>query len=141
MSLSSELSSEPQAYGKIINGRIALKRKNPTDAVRQITEANNVLDTWIGRFELGRAYLEAAAFPEADSQFDQCMRRRGEAIELFMDNVPTYAYLPLVYYYQARVQEGMKSEGAAELYKTYLSIRGQSSEDPLVPDVRHRLGQ
>ncbi len=140
-SLSSELSSEPQAYGKIIDGRIALKRKNPNDAVRQITDANNLLDTWIGRFELGRAYLEAAAFPEADSQFDQCMRRRGEAIELFMDNVPTYAYLPLVYYYQGRVREGMKSEGAADLYKTYLSIRGESSEDPLVPDVRHRIGQ
>ena len=140
-SLSSELSSEPQAYGKIVDGRIALKRKSASDAVRQITDANNLLDTWIGRFELGRAYLDAGAFPEADSQFDQCMKRRGEAIELFMDNVPTYGYLPPVYYYQGRVREGMKSEGAADFYKTYLSVRGQSSEDPLVAEVRHRIGQ
>jgi len=140
-SLSSELTSEPQAYGKIIEGMIALKRKDAKEAVKQITAANNLLDTWIGRFELGRAYLEAGAFTEADSEFDQCVKRRGEAIELFMDNVPTYAYFPPVYYYQGRVREGMKSEGFADFYKTYLSIRGQSSEDPLVPEIRRRIGQ
>ena len=140
-SLSSALSSEPQAYGKIIAGLIALKRKDTNEAIRQITAANNLLDTWIGRFELGRAYLEAGAFTEADSEFDRCVKRRGEAIELFVDNVPTYAYFPPVYYYQGRAREGMKSEGFADFYKTYLSIRGQSSEDPLVPDIRHRLGQ
>ena len=140
-SLSSELSSEPQAYGNIIKGMIALKRKDAKEAIRQITAANNLLDTWIGRFELGRAYLDAGAFTEADSEFDECLRRRGEAIELFDDNVPTYAYFPPVYYYEGRVREGMKSEGFADFYKTYLSIRGQSSEDPLVPEVRRRIVQ
>ena len=140
-SLSSELTGEPQAYGNIIKGMIALKRKDAKEAIRQITAANNLLDTWIGRLELGRAYLGAGAFTEADSEFDQCAKRRGEAIELFMDNVPTYAYFPPVYYYQGRVREGMKSEGFADFYKTYLSIRGQSSEDALVPEIRHRIGQ
>jgi tetratricopeptide (TPR) repeat protein len=139
--LSAALASEPQAYGKIIEGLIALKHKDANGAIRQITAANTLLDTWIGRFELGRAYLEAGAFTEADSEFDQCMKRRGEAIELFMDNVPTYAYFPPVYYDQGRVREGMKSEGFAEFYKNYLNIRGQSSDDPLVPEIRHRIGQ
>jgi tetratricopeptide (TPR) repeat protein/predicted Ser/Thr protein kinase len=139
--LSAALTSESQAYGKIIDGLIALKRKDPNGAVKQITAANNLLDTWIGRFELGRAYLEAGAFTEADSEFDRCMKRRGEAIELFMDNVPTFAYLPDVYYYQGRVRQGMKSEGFADFYKTYLSIRGQSTDDPLVIDIRRRLGK
>jgi tetratricopeptide (TPR) repeat protein len=140
-SLSSELTSEPQAYGKIITGMIAMNRKDANEAVKQITAANNLLDTWIGRFELGRAYLEAGAFTEADSEFDQCAKRRGEAIELFMDNVPTYSYFPPVYYYQGRVREGMKSEGFANFYRAYLSVRGQSSEDPLVLEIRHRIGQ
>jgi hypothetical protein len=69
------------------------------------------------------------------------MKRRGEAIELFMDNVPTYAYLPPVYYYQGRTREGMKSSGFVDFYKTYLGIRGQSSEDPVVAEIRHRIGQ
>ena len=140
-SLSSDLTSEPQAYGKIIEGLIALKRKDSNDAVKQMTAANSLLDTWIGRFELGRAYLEAGAFTEADEEFDECAKRQGEAIELFMDNVPTYAYFPPVYYYQGRVREGMKSDGFADFYKTYLNIRGQSTEDPLLPDIRHRIGQ
>jgi len=140
-SLSAELSNEPQAYGKIIEGMIALKRKDANEAIKQIVAANNLLDTWIGRFDLGRAYLEAGAFTEADSQFDECVKRRGEAIELYMDNVPTYAYFPAVYYYQGRVREGMKSEGFADFYKTYLGIRGQSPDDPLVPEIHRRLGQ
>jgi tetratricopeptide (TPR) repeat protein len=140
-SLSSDLTSEPQAYGKIVDGLIALKRKDAKQAIQQITAANNLLDTWIGRFELGRAYLEAGAFTGADSEFDECAKRQGEAIELFMDNVPTYAYFPPVYYDQGRVREGMKSDGFANFYKTYLSIRGQSTEDPLVPEIRRRIGQ
>jgi hypothetical protein len=31
-----------------------MKRKDANEAVKQITAANNLLDTWIGRFELGR---------------------------------------------------------------------------------------
>ncbi|SPE28735.1 Serine/threonine protein kinase with TPR repeats [Candidatus Sulfotelmatomonas gaucii] len=138
--LSSALATESQAYGKIIDGMIALKRKDTNEAIRQVRAANNLLDTWIGHFDLGLAYLDAGAFTQADSEFDECIKRRGEAIELFMDNVPTYAYFPPVYYYEGRAREGMKSEGFAEFYKTYLSIRGQSSDDPLVADIRHRLG-
>lgn len=140
-SLSAELSGEAQAYGKIITGLIALKHKDTNEAVRQIRAANSLLDTWIGHFDLGRVYLDAGAFPEADSEFDQAIKRRGEAIELFDDNVPTYAYLPPAYYYEGRVREGMKSEGFADFYKTYLSIRGQSQEDPLVVDARKRLSE
>ncbi len=139
-SLSSALSSESQAYGKIVAGLIALKKKDTNEAIRQIFSANNLLDTWIGRFELGRAYLEAGAFTEADAEFSRCLNRRGEAIELFDDNVPTYAYFPPVYYYEGRAREGMKSAGFADFYKSYLAIRGQSSDDPLVQDIRHRSG-
>jgi len=139
--LSSALSSESQAYGKIVTGLIARKRKDTNDAVTQIRAANGLLDTWIGHYDLGQVYLEAGAFTQADSEFDQCIKRRGEAIELFDDNVPTYAYLPPVYYYEGRVREGMKSDGFADFYKTYLGIRGQSKEDPLATDTRHRLGQ
>ena len=136
--LSAQASSEPQAYGRIITGMSALQRKDTDDAVKQITAANNLLDTWIGHFELGRAYLQAGAFKEANSQFDECIRRRGEAIELFDDNVPTYASFPAVYYFQGRAREGMKSPGAADSYRSYLSIRGQSSDDPLVTEIRQK---
>jgi serine/threonine protein kinase/tetratricopeptide (TPR) repeat protein len=139
--LSSELQYEPQAYGKIIEAKIALKRGDTRGGIKELVEANKLLDTWIGRFELGRAYLDAGLFVEADSEFDRCIRRRGEAMELFQDNVPSYAYFPLVYYYQGRVREGLKSPGFAESYRNYLSIRGTAGEDPLLPEIRRRLGQ
>ena len=137
-SLASELQAEPQAYAKLIEGEIALKNNDPRLAIKVLSEANMVLDTWIGHYDLGRAYLEAGAFAQADSEFDRCLRRRGEALALFLDEEPTYAYLPSVYYYQGRVREGLKIAGAAESYKNYLGFRGQSKEDPLLPDVTRR---
>jgi len=139
--LGSEVQTEPQAYAKLIQGEIALRTGDGRRAVQLFTEANNLLDTWIGRFDLGRAYLETGSFTEADSEFDRCLKRRGEALALFLDEVPTYSYLPPVYYYQGRAREGMKSTGFAESYRRYLSIRGKASEDPLLAEVRRRAGQ
>ncbi len=140
-SLAKETQAEPQAYAKIIEGKLALKQGDSRLAVKDITDANNMLDTWIGRFELGRAYLEAGQFAEADSEFDHCIKRRGEVLELLMDNVVTYGYFPYVYYYQGRVRQGLKTPAFADSYRTYLSFRGQSTEDPLVAEVRKSLGQ
>ncbi len=140
-SLASELEAEPQAYGKIIEGDLALKRGDTGNAVKTFTDAINLLDTWIAHYELGRVYLDAGLFVEADAEFDRCVKRRGEALELFMDNVPTFGYFPSVYYLQGRAREGLKSPGFAESYRTYLSLRGQAGEDPLLPEIRHRLGE
>ena len=139
--LSSELPLEPQADGKLIEGEVALKNGDSKGAVSLFTQANNILDTWIGRFDLGRAFLQAGAFTEADSEFDRCVKRRGEALALSLDEMPTYGYFPPVYYYQGQVRQGLKSPGFTESYKNYLSIRGQAGEDPLLADVRRRLGQ
>jgi eukaryotic-like serine/threonine-protein kinase len=138
--LSSDLQTEPQAYGKLIEGEIALKKGDGRGAVKLFTDANNLLDTWIGRFDLGRAYLEMGAFTEADSEFDRCISRRGETLALFLDEVPTYGYFPQVYYYQGRVREGLKSQSFTESYKKYLDIRGNAGEDPLLAEVRRRAG-
>jgi tetratricopeptide (TPR) repeat protein/predicted Ser/Thr protein kinase len=140
-SLAKEAQAEPQAYAKIIEGKLALKQGDSRLAIKDITDANNLLDTWIGRFELGRAYLEAGQFAEADSEFERCIKRRGETLELLMDNVVTYGYFPYVYYYQGRVRQGLKTPAFADSCRTYLSIRGQSTEDPLVAEVRKSLGQ
>jgi serine/threonine protein kinase/Flp pilus assembly protein TadD len=136
--LGAELQAEPQAYALIIDGLTALKNGNPRRAIKDLTEANGLLDTWIGHFDLGRAYLEAGAFPQADSEFDRSIKRRGEALSLFLDEEPTYGYFPPVYYYQGRVKEGLNSSKAAESYRAYLDIRGKSTEDQLLPDVRRR---
>jgi tetratricopeptide (TPR) repeat protein len=140
-SLASELQPELQTYAKIIAANLALKNNQPRDAIKTLTEANTLLDTWIGHFDLGRAYLEIPAYPQADAEFDRCLKRRGEALSLFLDEEITFSHLVPVYYYQGRVREGLKNPGFAESYRTYLSIRSQSKDDPLLPEVRRRAGR
>ncbi len=139
--LAAELTAEPRAYARMVEGLVALKQGDPRQAVRLIGEANGLLDTWIGHFELGRAYLELGAFTQADSEFDRCLKRRGEALALFLDEEPTYGRFPAVYYYQGRAREGLNSTGFADSYRAYLDIRGKSSDDPLVPDALTRTAK
>jgi eukaryotic-like serine/threonine-protein kinase len=136
-SLSSELAAEPQAHGKIIEGLIALGGGKPREAIKLLTDANTQLDTWFGHFDLGRAYLAADAPLQAQAEFDRCETRRGEALSL-MDEGPTYGQVPAVYYYQGRAREAQGDTSFADSYKKYLEIRGKSTEDRLVPDLRTR---
>jgi len=105
-----------------------------------LREANERFDTWIGGFDLGRASLAAGLFPQADGAFDTCLNaRRGEALALFVDEEPTFAYLPAAHYYQGLAREGLGTAGFRESYDRYLDIRGRSEEDPFVKDLRERL--
>ena len=60
---------------------------------------------------------------------------------MFLDEEPTFGYLPAAYYYKGRVREELKTGNFAESYNIYLGIRGTSTEDPLVPEVRRRVAR
>ena len=136
--LANELQIEPQAYAKLIEGELALKKGDGRGAVKMFNDANNLMDTWMGRLDLGQAYLQIEQYPDADSEFDRCIKRRGEATSLFLD-LSTYGYFPPVYYDQGRAREGMKTAGYADFYKKYTTIRGTAGEDPLLADVKQRI--
>jgi hypothetical protein len=136
--LGNRLDADPQAYGKLIEGEIQEKHGKPQDAVKLFLDSRKLADTWMGHFDAGRAYIEAGAFAEADSELDVCEKRRGEASALFLDESPTYYLFPAVYYYLGRAQEGLKSSAAAESYKTFVAIK-DGGQDPLLADARRRL--
>jgi tetratricopeptide (TPR) repeat protein/predicted Ser/Thr protein kinase len=137
--LASDIQPEPQAYAKIIDGNAAIKRGDQAEAIKDLTEANKLLDTWIGRFDLGRAYVEAGAFEEATSEFDRCVTRRGETLALFLDEAPTYGYFPPVYYYLGRAEQGLGSSGAANSYWKFVSIQDKGDGGALFQDAKKRL--
>ncbi len=138
--LDSEIESELQHYGKLIEGEALLQAGKAREALTRFEDARRIADSWLARFDRGRAYLELGAFTEADADFEVCAKRRGEAAAIFLDDVPTFHYFPPVHYYLGRAREGLGSASAAESYKQFLAIRSKGDGDPLVADARRRLG-
>ncbi|MFZ0319277.1 MAG: protein kinase [Candidatus Sulfotelmatobacter sp.] len=137
--LSQRLEPDPGAYSKLIEAEVQMKKKDYRSAVRTFQDAQKIADTWLGRLGLGRAYLEAGAFPDADTELDACVKRRGEASSVFLDDEPSWRYFAPVDYYLGRAREGLQSPGAAEAYQNYLKAREKSLNDPLAADAKKRL--
>jgi serine/threonine protein kinase/tetratricopeptide (TPR) repeat protein len=131
---------ESQAYGKLLASMTARVNKDHAAAIKAAEESTTLFDIWIGRLELGRAYLAAGQYPSADAEFDRCISRRGEAAMLFLDEESTYGYFPMVYVYQGQVREGMKLD-ATDKFRAYLAIREAAGEDPLIADLRRRMAK
>ena len=93
----SQLAANQRAYGLIIQGGLALKAHDVRQAIQLLNDANAADDTWLGHFDLGRAYLAGGAYAQADSEFDRCIQRRGEALTLWtgtdLRSVPRRALL------------------------------------------------
>ncbi|HEY6147262.1 MAG TPA: hypothetical protein VIZ69_06175, partial [Thermoanaerobaculia bacterium] len=136
--LGSRLEPDPQAYAELIRGEAELAHGKTSEAIRHFNAAKKIADTWAGRLDMGKAYLDGGAFAQADTEFEACVKRRGEATALFLDESPTCRLIPLAFYYQGRAREGLKSPGAAEAYKTFLSVK-TGPGDALVADARRRL--
>jgi tetratricopeptide (TPR) repeat protein len=137
--LDQKLDQVSQAYAKLLAGEADLKRANVRAAITNFNSAQKILDTWLGRDALGRAYLAAGVFPDAQTEFDLCLSRKGEATTVLLDDIPTYRLLATTRYYIARVQEGQGSPAAAASYKAFLSIKEKGDEQGLVADARRRV--
>jgi serine/threonine protein kinase/predicted Zn-dependent protease len=140
--LAREVQDVHQAYAKLINGCLALKRGDAARGLKLCDEAQALVDTWLGRFNLGRGYLEAGAYAEALSEFEKCQKRRAEALSIFLLDFPTFRYLDSLDYYMGRALEGSGSPAAKEYYKKFLDIKANADpSNPLITDARKRLSE
>ena len=138
--LEKKLEADPQMYAALLRGEAELKRRNVRDAALRFKEARKLGDSWLVRFDLARAHIEAGSFTEADQELEACLKRRGEAMAVYLDEVPTARLFPPVLYYLGRTREGLKSvTGAADAYKSFLASR-KGEGDTLTADARRRLG-
>jgi len=133
-------SSKPdkRCYGMLIKGELSLENQHAAEAVTTFEEALKQRDFWLARYDMGRAYLSAGKFPEADGELEACIRRRGEAAAVFMDDLPSYRVFPPVYYLHGLAEEGLGASGA-KWYEMFLAIKTGNSIDPMVADARHHL--
>jgi tetratricopeptide (TPR) repeat protein len=141
--LMKRLDQQAQMLGKLLAGEVALKRGDAHAAVENFNSAQKIIDTWLGRDALGRAYLKAGEYTDAQTEFDACLRRQGEATTLLIDDIPTYRVMASARYYMGLAQEGQGGAGAKaaalESYKTFLSIKEKADEQGLVADARRRV--
>ncbi len=138
-SLGNSLRTDSRAYGKLIEGEAMLKQGKGWEAIRLFQESQKLADSWPARLARGRAYLSVQAYTEAYSEFERCQKRLGESTALFLDDIPTLAALPPLYYYMGQAQEGLGSPAAQESYRKFVNIKEKSEKDSMVNDARRRL--
>jgi len=140
-SLGQALQPQARAYARILEGEVALKQKRNADAIEAFRAAQKIADVWLGRFDLGIAYVEAEHYAEALAELELCQKRRGEATAIFLDDIPSFRYLAPLKYWLARAQDGLgMTPAAAANYNAFLALRPTSTKDPLVIDARRRIG-
>ncbi len=138
--LEGQLQKQSRAYGKILLAEIALEDRKTNEAVDLLVEARKFADVWLGRFDLGVAYIQAGAFAEALPELEACEKRRGEATALFFDDNPTVRYLATLPYWLGRAQEGLNMSAPAKAhYDAFLALKKDAAADPLVQDARRRV--
>ncbi len=135
--LDAQLSTSARAYARMIDASIQRQSGEHVTAIQTLRLALDILDLWRIRYELGRTYVEGGFFAEAFDELDTCVQRRGEAVALFLDEVPTYRYLADLNYWLARAQDGLgMADAAAESYAAFLALRPEGG--PLAEDARSR---
>jgi serine/threonine protein kinase/tetratricopeptide (TPR) repeat protein len=139
MNLTGRLQTDSRAYGKILEAEIALSQNQPAVAIDAITESRKFADVWLGRLVMGTAYVQGGAMAEGSSELDAATTRRGEASDLFLDDLPTFRYLAELPYWRARAAEGVGTKPAAKAdYDAFIALRPAPTPDPLAADARKR---
>ena len=139
--LDEKLQIQTKSYARLIEGEIALERRQISEAIHTFQEGQKLLDSWIAHFLLGRAHFEAGQFAEAVAELEVCQKRRGEATDFLFADTTTLRYLPPLYYWLGRAQEASGANDAARAnYQTFLKFRVESTPgDPLVADAKQRI--
>lgn len=138
--LDRRVEAEPRMYAEIVRGAVEIRRGDYGEAVARFKSAALRVDSWLARYGLGRAYLEAGAFAQAQDEFERVEKRRGEATDAFHNGSPTYRLYPPAKYYLARTQMGTRSPLAVDSYRAFLATQ-RSDENPLTAEARRQLGE
>jgi serine/threonine protein kinase/Tfp pilus assembly protein PilF len=136
--MSTALDPDRRSNALLLTGELALQKHDLSSATANFEDAIRLVDTWLGHYDSGLAHLQSREFLEADSEFETCIRRRGEATSLFIDDNPTFRYFPPVYYYHGLAEDGLGTN-SVQWYQKFLSIKVGGGPDPMIPDARSHI--
>ena len=75
--LAAELQAEPQAYAKILEGKIALESGDAREAIKLLHRGQHAAG-YVDRPLRARPRVPGAGVHQADSEFDRCLKRRAK---------------------------------------------------------------
>jgi tetratricopeptide (TPR) repeat protein len=107
-----QLRPTARAYANLIDGINAYHQGEYILAIDSLRAAIENADLWIVRYYLALTYLEAGYPAEATAEFDACIERRGEAGNLFFDDVPTWRYTASLEDLRSRANDALTSVAA-----------------------------
>jgi tetratricopeptide (TPR) repeat protein len=110
--LGNQLRPQSRAYARLITGMIALKDERYIPAIDELKAALGFADLWIVRFYLGQAYLAASYPAESTAEFDAAYQRRGEAMAMFFDDLPTWRYMASLAEWTEKAQDALTKMGS-----------------------------
>jgi serine/threonine protein kinase/tetratricopeptide (TPR) repeat protein len=140
--LDKSLVPDTQALGMTLGGEIQLIEGDIRGAVSTFAQSLKSADTWMTRYLLGRAYAQAGEYQDADREFDNCERRKGEATAIYIDDVPTWRLIAPLYYYTGTARAALKRSTAADSFRTFVELKRDGDEkSTLVADAEKRLAQ
>ncbi len=140
--LGGRVPNQSRAYAAIVEAQLALEKRKVPDAIEALRRSIRLADLWLARFRLGVADVSAGLFAQGVQELEDCLKRRGEATAVFLDDQPSFRYLPPVYYWLGRAQEGLQMKSAAaDNFKRYIAIRSAATNDPLLNDARKRVNR
>jgi len=137
------IQSQTRSYGRLLEGAAALQHKKYPDAIDAIRAGLKLHDSWAARALLAEVYTAAGQSAQALAEWELCLKRRGEATDVFFADTSTLRYLPPVYYWLARAQDAVGSTSSARAnFAEYLKLRSSASPpDPLAADAKRRVDQ
>lgn len=127
-----------QARAALLRGQIALARKQPDVALREMNASLGLVDTWPARLARGRAYAAAGDPTRAVNDFERAVARQGEGAWLVLDDLPTYSLVPPALFALGQAQHQLKRPEAQATLTQFLKLRTGAS-DPLAAAARQLL--
>ncbi|MGK0259574.1 MAG: tetratricopeptide (TPR) repeat protein [Candidatus Azotimanducaceae bacterium] len=94
--LNSRLSKIERAYGLVVKAQCFIAGKKFGDAVDELRQAIALADIWDARRLLGEILIASRHEFEGIEELDLCLRRSGEAVAMYLDDVPTFRYVKRV---------------------------------------------
>jgi hypothetical protein len=140
--LDKSLVLETRALGLTLLGEIQLIENDVRGAVSTLQQSLKIADTWMTHYILGRAYLLGQDFQLADTEFDKCESRKGEATAVYIDVLPRWRLIAPLYYYTGLTRSALKRATAADAFRTFVELKkGGDEKSSLVADAERRLSQ